>query len=106
MDKKMSDALSVTFNGNVTFQGPMFDIHDNEKVVINNVNLLRKLVLMTAVKMPITRPNSMAMEMDTAANNEANQPETAVTTGFKALRKAWMQMTRNGFKPLARAVRT
>ena len=38
MDKKMSDALSVTFNGNVTFQGPMFDIHDNEKVVINNVN--------------------------------------------------------------------
>ena len=29
---------SVTFNGNVTFQGPMFDIHDNEKVVINNVN--------------------------------------------------------------------
>ena len=38
MDKKMSDALSVTFNGNVTFQGPMFDIHDNGKVVINNVN--------------------------------------------------------------------
>ena len=34
----MSDALSVTFNGNVTFQGPMFDIHDNGKVVINNVN--------------------------------------------------------------------
>ena len=34
MDKKMSDALSVTFNGNVTFQGPMFDIHDNKKVVI------------------------------------------------------------------------
>ena len=38
MDKKFSDGLSVTFNGNVTFQGPMFDIHDNEKVVINNVN--------------------------------------------------------------------
>ena len=36
MDKKMSDALSVTFNGNVTFQGPMFDIHDNKKVVIVN----------------------------------------------------------------------
>lgn len=30
----MSNALSVTFNGNVTFQGPMFDIHDNKKVVI------------------------------------------------------------------------
>lgn len=29
---------SVTFKGNVTFQGPMFDIHDNGKVVINNVN--------------------------------------------------------------------
>lgn len=36
MDKKMSDALSVTFNGNVTFQGPMFNIHDNKKVVIVN----------------------------------------------------------------------
>lgn len=36
MDKKMSDALSVTFNGNVTFQGPMFDIHDNKEVVIVN----------------------------------------------------------------------
>ena len=36
MDKKMSDALGITFNGNVTFQGPMFDIHDNKEVVIVN----------------------------------------------------------------------
>ena len=36
MDKKFSDGLSVTFKGNVTFQGPMFDIHDNGKVVIVN----------------------------------------------------------------------
>lgn len=28
--------MGVTFKGNVTFQGPMFDIHDNEKVVIVN----------------------------------------------------------------------
>jgi hypothetical protein len=36
MDKEMSEALGVTFTGNVTFQGPMFDIHDNQKVVIVN----------------------------------------------------------------------
>ena len=36
MDKKFSEALGITFKGNVTFQGPMFDIHDNEKVVIVN----------------------------------------------------------------------
>ncbi len=28
--------MGITFKGNVTFQGPMFDIHDNEKVVIVN----------------------------------------------------------------------
>ena len=36
MDKKFSEALGITFMGNVTFQGPMFDIHDNQKVVIVN----------------------------------------------------------------------
>jgi len=35
MEKKSSNkGLGVTFNGNVTFQGPMFDIHDNEHVQI------------------------------------------------------------------------
>lgn len=28
------DMMGVTFTGNVTFQGPMFDIHDNEHVHI------------------------------------------------------------------------
>ena len=32
--KKSSEALGVTFNGSVTFNGPMFDIHDNEHVYI------------------------------------------------------------------------
>lgn len=36
MDKKMSEALGITFMGNVTFNGPMFDIHDNKEVVIVN----------------------------------------------------------------------
>ncbi len=34
MDRKSSDALGVTFTGSVTFNGPMFDIHDNQHVHI------------------------------------------------------------------------
>ena len=36
MDKKKNTFGNVTFAGNVTFNGPMFDIHDNEKVIINS----------------------------------------------------------------------
>lgn len=31
-DGKKKRAFGVTFSGNVTFQGPMFDIHDNEHI--------------------------------------------------------------------------
>ena len=34
MDK--TEMMGVTFNGTVTFNGPMFDIHDNENVTIVN----------------------------------------------------------------------
>ena len=34
MEMKTKDILGVTFHGDVTFQGPMFDIHDNEHVHI------------------------------------------------------------------------
>lgn len=34
MDRKSSDALGVTFTGSVTFNGPMFDIHNNQHVHI------------------------------------------------------------------------
>ena len=34
MDK--TEMMGVTFNGSVTFNGPMFDIHDNENVTIVN----------------------------------------------------------------------
>ena len=34
MDK--TEMMGVTFNGSVTFNGPMFDIHDNEHVTIVN----------------------------------------------------------------------
>ena len=34
MDKKKM--MGVTFNGSVTFNGPMFDIHDNKSVTIVN----------------------------------------------------------------------
>ncbi|MCR5140343.1 MAG: hypothetical protein K6B45_09305 [Bacteroidaceae bacterium] len=32
--KRLTDALGVTFTGSVTFNGPMFDIHDNQHVHI------------------------------------------------------------------------
>ena len=34
--KEMKEMTGVTFNGSVTFNGPMFDIHDNEHVTIVN----------------------------------------------------------------------
>lgn len=42
MERKASEALGVTFNGDVTFQGPMFDIHDNQHVEIVNRDLKRE----------------------------------------------------------------
>lgn len=35
MDKKASETMGVTFNRDVTFNGPMFDIHDNNHVHVN-----------------------------------------------------------------------
>lgn len=35
MEKKASDLMGVTFNDKVTFNGPMFDIHDNQHVHVN-----------------------------------------------------------------------
>ena len=34
--KDTKEMTGVTFNGSVTFNGPMFDIHDNENVTIVN----------------------------------------------------------------------
>ena len=34
--KDMKEMTGVTFNGSVTFNGPMFDIHDNDHVTIVN----------------------------------------------------------------------
>lgn len=36
MNKKASEMMGVTFTGSVTFNGPMFDIHDNENVYIGH----------------------------------------------------------------------
>ncbi len=44
--------------------------NDMPIVVMKSVNLLRNLVLNTAVRMPISNPNTMAMEMDTAAKSK------------------------------------
>ena len=35
-EKKNKTFQGAIFHGNVTFNGPMFDIHDNENVYINN----------------------------------------------------------------------
>ena len=34
IEEKLKEKVGVTFNGSVTFKGPMFDIHDNEKVTV------------------------------------------------------------------------
>lgn len=36
MKENENKKLGVTFNGSVTFNGPMFDIHDNQQVTIVN----------------------------------------------------------------------
>ena len=38
-DKEKTQFLGATFLGNVTFNGPMYDIHDNVNVYINNKKL-------------------------------------------------------------------
>jgi hypothetical protein len=39
MEMKAKEALGVTFQGSVTFNGPMFDIHDNQHVHIERSSL-------------------------------------------------------------------
>ena len=34
-EKEKTQLLGATFNGNVTFNGPMYDIHDNVNVHIH-----------------------------------------------------------------------
>ena len=34
IEEKLKEKVGVTFNGSVTFNGPMFDIHDNEQVTV------------------------------------------------------------------------
>ena len=44
--------------------------NDMPIVVTKRVNLLRNLVLNTAVRMPMAKPQIMAMEMETAAKSK------------------------------------
>ena len=34
IEEKLKEKVGVTFNGSVTFNGPMFDIHDNQQVTV------------------------------------------------------------------------
>jgi len=34
IEEKLKEKVGVTFNGSVTFKGPMFDIHDNQQVTV------------------------------------------------------------------------
>ena len=65
---------------------------DMPMVVMNSVNLLRNLVLITAVKMPMSKPKTMAMEMETAAKSKVfgkASPKMSET-----LRLLWYDMRR------------
>ncbi len=84
MDKKLSDALSVTFMGDVTFQGPMFDIHDNQKVVIVNDSS------------PSPQPSPKWEGGNrTSLPKELNTPR-ARTYFAKAVQMGYMQLTEDG----------
>lgn len=62
MDKKLTEALGITFSGNVTFKGPMFDIHDNQKVVVVNGESVNGYRLSVSGDKPHT---SLPKELDT-----------------------------------------
>ena len=34
IEEKLKEKVGVTFNGSVTFNGPMFDIHENQQVTV------------------------------------------------------------------------
>ena len=68
--------------------------NDMPMVVTKSVNLLRNLVLNTAVRTPINKPKSMAIEMDTAASNKVlgnASPKISDT-----LRLLWYDILKNG----------
>ena len=41
MSQKKKSAFGVQFTGKVTFQGPMFDIHDNEHVHLETARFIK-----------------------------------------------------------------
>lgn len=61
MDKKKNMLGNVTFEGDVTFHGPMFDIHDNDKVFISTDN-----------------PKDYVDENDGSSTSEAAEPCTTI----------------------------
>lgn len=68
MDKKKNMLGNVTFTGNVTFNGPMFDIHDNENVFISSGKPQEKTdnadeTHQTATDIPVVLKSEEAEEM-------------------------------------------
>ena len=76
--------MGVTFKGNVTFQGPMFDIHDNEKVVIVNEESVNGYRLAVSGDLPHT---PLPKELDTPR---------ARTYFAKAIELQYMEPTDDG----------
>ena len=63
--KKSSEALGVTFNGSVTFNGPMFDIHDNAHVhigVTDKKDSTPAAAAATEVPEVLTTPEGLALK--------------------------------------------
>ena len=84
MNQKKKSAFGVTFTGNVTFQGPMFDIHDNEHVHLHTV------------KEPLLEESDETMEMEpdiTEPAEELNyfQPKLHLK---KMLMMEWFELCR------------
>lgn len=63
---KKEEMMGVTFQGDVTFQGPMFDIHDNEHVHIGKQTDLDKVG--KGVDQPA--PSAYAIHQEAPTNEE------------------------------------
>ena len=76
--EKLKEKVGVTFNGNVTFNGPMFDIHDNQQVTV--VSELPK--------------GEEAKKTDVSIDEDSDMPEDLAT---QMATKYWNRLKKAGF---------
>ena len=84
-NNKKRHAFGVTFTGDVTFQGPMFDIHDNEHVHISAERMPHEELVDDQLEMA-TDITQLPQVEDAVLN--LSIPENGVRVSWKLLWKA------------------